>query len=577
MVEKYYKGSATLNVSLSNQPPFNVKRLVQGLLDYPYGCAEQTTSAAYPHVFIDEAAAKASGLTPRTREQRAQFVEGAIGRLAGMQKSNGGFTLWGNGAYEVWISSYVYGFLQDARSQGFNVPDPMVKNAQDWLLKELQQAPNRFPGLPANTLADLANSKLAPQFDDRDYTLLRDSHQRFAELAYVGYMLARDQKAPLAMLRYLHDNVRDRARSPLPLIHLAIALKLMGDEPRAKVALNDAMTRRYGIQLKRYGWWGDEWLGDYGSPVRDLAMSYTLLRRHKIEHPQRENLLFDLADRLGSRNYTSTQERLALFLTAREVAATDTKGEWTVLLNGANSGVNAGNTAPEAITSKASAQRSIPVTALTKGVTLASQAKTALFVEVEAEGFPLKAQAPKADVIELEREWYEPTGQRWSGRPLKVGDLLIVKLAARSKLRIPDAMLVDRVPAGFEIENLNLSQGSQMQEFSVGGVNVGTALQDERIKHREYRDDRYVAAVRLEPGRDWLNVFYMIRVVSPGRFGVPAPYAEDMYRAELRAVGGATAPVQITDPRSPAAASAAAATTTPAAASVPVAAAASHP
>ena len=53
---------------------------MQGLLTYPYGCAEQTTSTAYPHVFIDEAAAKQFGLKTYTQAQRAEMLDKAIGR-----------------------------------------------------------------------------------------------------------------------------------------------------------------------------------------------------------------------------------------------------------------------------------------------------------------------------------------------------------------------------------------------------------------------------------------------------------------------------------------------------------------
>jgi uncharacterized protein YfaS (alpha-2-macroglobulin family) len=56
-----------------------------------------------------------------------------------------------------------------------------------------------------------------------------------------------------------------------------------------------------------------------------------------------------------------------------------------------------------------------------------------------------------------------------------------------------------------------------------------------------------VAAARLD--REWLPVFYMLRVVSPGRFVVPAPFAEAMYRPELRGVGAAGMPVVVNDPR----------------------------
>src|SRR5207244_11448992 len=91
-----YAGAALAHVVVSNKPPIDVRSAVQGLLMYPYGCAEQTTSTAYPHVFIDEDEARRFGLTPFTREQRAEILDRAIAKLGAMQASNGGFSLWGN-------------------------------------------------------------------------------------------------------------------------------------------------------------------------------------------------------------------------------------------------------------------------------------------------------------------------------------------------------------------------------------------------------------------------------------------------------------------------------------------------
>jgi uncharacterized protein YfaS (alpha-2-macroglobulin family) len=468
-----------------------------------------------------------------------------------MQKAHGGYTLWGDGAYESWLSAYVAGFLLDARQEGFTVPDAMVRKGQDWLLQELQQAPNRFPSLPASMTASGARPAA------RDWNLLRDGHQRFAEMAHMAYMLARDQKAPLATLRLLHDRYRDRARSPLPLVHLALALKLTGDETRARQALDDAMARTYGIGTLESGY-TYEWLGDYGSGVRDLALAYALLNRHRVQHERRENLLFDLAERLGPRQYFSTQERLALYLAARAAGAVAGDAEWTALLKTGDKST--------AVASRTTESRSFDAAALARGVALTNSTGAALFVEIDASGYPVKAPAPRSDVIELKRDWFDLEGKPLTSRQFKVGDVLIVRVQARSKQRVEDALIVDRIPAGFEVENLNLSQGPKAESLQVGGVDVAGALADERLKHREYRDDRYVAAARLD-GR-WLNVFYLLRIVSPGRYVVPATFAEDMYRPELRAVGAAEAPIVIVDPRAgKAAAETAVAGVTPPAAS----------
>jgi uncharacterized protein YfaS (alpha-2-macroglobulin family) len=359
-------------------------------------------------------------------------------------------------------------------------------------------------------------------------------------MAHAGYILARDQKAPLSLLRQLHDQYRDRARSPLPLVHLSIALQLMGDANRSKVALDDAMKRNYGIALRNPTyWWSDyEWLGDYGSVTRDLALSYALLSRHQVKHPRKENLLFDLATRMGSRSYYSTQEQLALVLAAR-AAGGDANQPWTALLKTGESA--------EAITSATTAQQAIGAAALAQGASIVNNSNAALFVEVEAAGYPTKAPAPRNDVIHVRRDWFNTDGSSWRGGALKVGDMLIVRLRAKAAQQIEDGLIVDRIPAGFEVENLNLSDGPEAGQYTVEGMSIAQAMSDQRIKHREYRDDRFVAAARLDYNE--LQVFYLVRVVSPGRFTVPAPFAEDMYRPELRGVGMTEAPITIRDPR----------------------------
>jgi uncharacterized protein YfaS (alpha-2-macroglobulin family) len=62
-------------------------------------------------------------------------------------------------------------------------------------------------------------------------------------------------------------------------------------------------------------------------------------------------------------------------------------------------------------------------------------------------------------------------------------------------------------------------------------MTIAESLADTRVKHREFREDRYVAAARLEGA---LDLYYLVRVVTPGQFVVPPSFAEDMYRPEVR-------------------------------------------
>ena len=54
-------------------------------------------------------------------------------------------------------------------------------------------------------------------------------------------------------------------------------------------------------------------------------------------------------------------------------------------------------------------------------------------------------------------------------------------------------------------------------------------------------------AVDLRDGK--LDLFYLLRVVTSGHYKVPAPFAEDMYRPELRGVGKPEADIVVVDPR----------------------------
>ncbi|WP_438800845.1 alpha-2-macroglobulin family protein [Achromobacter pestifer] len=532
-VASYYPDSTTVSMTVSNRPPINVNRLVEGLLNYPYGCTEQTISATLPWVMLDEAAAKQFGLKPRTKAERDAKVAGAIGRLAGMRNAVGSYNLWSSSSSrDVWLTAYAVGFMQDARDNGFEVPEASLDRSRQWLLEQVQQSSGAFGIWSPN----LKRSVESGRYDSGDLSILREDHRRFAGLATAALALARDKKAPLSTVRQLYDNYQERARSPLPLIQLAAAFKLMGDEGRMKSALEQAVVREYGINTRRNSSYYDEWLGDYGSGVRDYALAFAIADKYELRHERLDNLLTQLAGRLGNRSYLSTQEQMSLLLAARALGG-DKATPWsaTLTVNGVSKPL-AGGTSDQTVSLSA---------ADLAGAQLLNSGNQSLFVEYDIQGSPTTVPAPRSDVIQLKRGWYRPDGRPWDGGSLQTGDMLVVWVQASANQNIPDGLLVDRVPAGFEVENLNLSQSPEMQEWTIGGRRVAEAMSDPNIKHREFRDDRYVAAVSL--GRGKVDVFYLVRVVTPGRYAVPSTVAEDMYRPEIRGVGEQWSTVEIRD------------------------------
>jgi uncharacterized protein YfaS (alpha-2-macroglobulin family) len=519
-----YPSSTLAHIVLSDKPPIDVRSAVQDLLQYPYGCGEQLTSTSYPHLFIDEDEARRFGLRPFTREQRVEMLDRSIAKLGAMQAPNGGFSLWGNASeYEYWLSAYVTNFLMDAREQGFTVPDTMYGRAMDFLLRGLQEGVSKIPStVPAP----------GPQND----AIFRDrDNGRFDVLAYGAYVLARERKAPLATLRQLHE-FRAQAQSGLPLVELGIALNLMGDNPRGGTTISEGVHKPRG---NGYWWY------DYGTVLRDAALSYALLDRYHINVDGRENLLAVIAAELEKNRYYSTQEKMALFLVGRSLSAGS--GMWTGRLTAG------GNVAQ--LSQKGAFFRPVSTTELASGIRISNTSEGALYAELSLLGNPVQEPPAKDDQIELTRTMYRGDGKPLSEKTLHTGDTVIVHIRARAKSEIGNALIVDKIPGGLEIENLNIVNGERLGSVNIAGIDPAAAMANNQIKHVEFRDDRFVAAVRLQPNRfafgpeanRGLDLFYRARVVTPGEFIIPPIYGEDMYRPNIFGLTGGHDTLRVLD------------------------------
>lgn len=492
--------ASTLDASLviSDRPPLDVRAATRHLLSYPYGCLEQTTSSAFPLLYIDEKVAADLELKPLSRDERTKRLNVAFERLQTMQNPSGGFSLWDNrGREEVWLTPYVVDFLLEARERGFAVPEPMLQRALESLLRWVQ-------GAVPLTVAEFYSD--APE------------HLQFAAQAYAAYVLARVQRAPLSALRNLWDHGRQNAMSGLPLLHLGLALQLQGDSARANEAIAAALkTTR---DARRY-------LGDYGSDIRDAAMMVALLARHNITTEQGGALHFALSDALRQRQYFSTQESMAVMLAGMALPAGTTPWLGRLVLNGQDIALNQNSAWRKVISAEQ----------LLAGPTIQGQDKP-LYVAFSVNGYSATAPAPERDRLQITRTWYDMKGQPLGARALASGELVMAHINVTSRVNIDQGLVIDLLPAGLEIENANLSQGERLSDLTIAGIKPADAMTNSDIRFQEYRDDRYVAAVRLHD-YDALSLFYLARVVSPGAFIVPSPYVEDMYRPEIRGIGAA--------------------------------------
>lgn len=478
-------------LSLSGTPPWDPAAQWQALADYPYACLEQTLSRAWPYLLTtaDERAAWSKPALGSKPVSEADLQRALLQRLQRLQLPSGGFGLWdGRSDEEQWLTAYAADYLLTRKEAGDAVPEAM-----------LSQALNRLQSY-------LTDSQYGERWSSAP------EHSRLAYQAYSAYVLARVGKAPLATLRLIWEPQADHARSGLPLLHLSLALSAMGDEQTAAKALARTLATPRG----------EDYLADYGSPLRDGALELALLRQHKLAEDRWSELSAKVADTLAHRQWLSTQERLALL----RLAQVDPAADWQARV--------ASISGDQAVAGKNSAQIGVPEALAATGVT--NEGKGSLYVQRTLIGYPEQAPVRISQGMSVTRSWFNADGKPLDPAKVKVGDLVVVRLNVSSEQTVPDALLVEMLPAGFELENPALGTSIKLEELSIEGKPAWQSEWNDYLKHQEFRDDRYSAALDLSEGGNQ-QLVYLMRAVTPGRYQVPPTQVEDMYRPELRAVG----------------------------------------
>ncbi|HCT3345368.1 TPA: alpha-2-macroglobulin family protein [Citrobacter koseri] len=478
---------------LSGKPPLNLARYIRELKAYPYGCLEQTASGLFPSLYTNAAQLKALGIAGDTDEKRRAAVDTGISRMLQMQRDNGGFALWdNNGPEEYWLTAYAMDFLVRAGEQGYSVPADAINRGNERLLRYLQD-----PGMMSVRYSDDTQAS------------------KFAVQAYAGLVLARQQKAPLGALREIWER-RSQAASGLPLLQLGIALKNMGDASRSEQALMLALnTPRRDAQ---------QWMADYGSPLRDNALMLSLLEENKLQPEAQNTLLTTLSEQAFGQRWLSTQESNALFLAARTLQ--DLPGTWQAQTS----------LADQPLTGDKAQTRNLDADRLS-ALQVTNSGDQPLWLRLDSSGYPQTAPVPASNVLHIERQILGTDGQSKSLSSLRSGELVLVWLEVKASQNVPDALVVDLLPAGLELENQNLANSSASLQDSGSEVqNLLNQMQQADIQHMEFRDDRFVAAVAVNQGQP-VTLVYLARAVTPGTYQVPVPQVESMYVPQWRATG----------------------------------------
>jgi uncharacterized protein YfaS (alpha-2-macroglobulin family) len=402
-------------------------------------------------------------------------IAGAVTNLLAKQRSNGAFGLWGPySAGDLWLDAYVTEFLVRAQKEGHAVPQEALARALDNLANQLAYS--------------------------SDFT---DGGE---DVAYALYTLARAGRAAVSDLRYYGESRLGAFGTPLAKAQVGAALALYGDRSRSATAFAaavEALRPREDRSL---------WRADYGSRLRDTAAVLALAAEFTPAGIDIGQLTADLAVQRDFAAYTSTQEDVWTLLAAAALGRG--AGDGSVTIDG------------EPLTG--TVYRSFDQAQIEAGaVTIANTASRPAEIMVSVTGIPAEAPPARSEGFTIAREYFHLDGTPADLSEVTQNDRFVVKLSMTAdRIGSGQYVVADPLPAGFEIENPNLSES---RSGDLAWLEAGTPA------HSEARTDRYVAAFRFSGRAPSFSTAYMVRAVTPGRYVHPGAVVEDMYRPELRA------------------------------------------
>lgn len=118
------QGTSAASLTAMTLPPIHMEQRLNELLEYPFGCLEQTTSSAFPLLYLSSI----SDLNAQKSALIKTKIQQSIQRILSME-NNGQLAYWPDGNYyHSWSEVYATLFLVLAKQQGYIVSSKILNN-----------------------------------------------------------------------------------------------------------------------------------------------------------------------------------------------------------------------------------------------------------------------------------------------------------------------------------------------------------------------------------------------------------------------------------------------------------------
>ncbi|MEM7187193.1 MAG: MG2 domain-containing protein, partial [Bacteroidota bacterium] len=430
-------GTNGAQLEFSTLPPMDFGRRMEYLIRYPHGCIEQTTSGAFPQLYLPDV----FDITFDKKQKITENVEAAIQRIGNFQTTSGGLSYWpGERDNDDWGTNYAGHFMLEAKQKGYVLPISFMSN---WLRYQKNAA--------------------------RQWRHSNTRYNSSLTQAYRLYTLALAGQPELSAMNRLRES---KHLSNDAKWRLAAAYALSG---KKKVAEEIASTANINFKPRGYDY------HTYGSPFRNRAMA---LETMVIlgDSKQRETAI-SLAKSLSSQRWYSTQETAyGLLAMAKMVEKNGGKAmDISISQNGSSSTVT---------TDRAIAQREIPVSMGGNEITVTNKKGNVVYVTLAQKGkLPLGQELADRKNIALKATYLDGEGATLDVSELRQGTEILAKVVVTntSSDYVDNIALSKIFPSGWEIVNTSFTE--------LGGGAEGNA------RYTDIRDDRVNFYFDLRAGK----------------------------------------------------------------------------
>ncbi len=419
-------GTNTAAIEFSTLPPMDFNKRMSYLIHYPHGCIEQTTSGAFPQLYL----ADVFDLTFDKKQKMERNVKAAIKRLSNFQQANGGLSYWpGESEINPWGTNYAGHFMIEAKKKGYALPITFLDN---WLRYQ-QNAARQWR----------SNS-----------TSYNSSHIQ----AYRLFTLALAGHPELAAMNRLRESGRMSNDAKW---RLAAAYAIAG---KANVAKDIAKTANINFTTERYNYY------TYGSVFRNRAMALETMV--EIGDERQRELSISLAKGLSSGNWYSTQETSYALLALSKMITKNGGKEIDVAytLNGKSEGLKS---------DRALAERELDIRMGANSLNVTNKKGNVIYVSVSQQGkLPLGEELDEKRNLTVKTQYLDGEGNPLEVSQLRQGTEINLKVAVTntSEDYVDNLALTQILPSGWEIVNTSFTE--------LGGGASGSA------RYTDIRDDR---------------------------------------------------------------------------------------